>query len=165
MFLPPMPMRDRICKHISVYWEILPPGERTETLARILSKFRAPSEAVKKKLLERYAFLEKLKPVAYISGTSGFQRYFGAKFGDNLVVFENIEYGNAVYIMFEKWEELSKLSRIELLRSRRSAGFQRVVHPAGWQDIVASVVNDNRPKSFHQEIGEKKWQKTKIVMS
>jgi hypothetical protein len=65
-------------KTISVFWEILPPGERTEILAPILSKFPAPSKELREKLLERYSFLEKLKPIAYISGTSGFQRYFGA---------------------------------------------------------------------------------------
>src|SRR5271157_968643 len=60
-------------KTISVYWEILPPGERSEMLAYILRKFREPSNALKEKLLDRYSSLEKLKPVAYISGTSGFQ--------------------------------------------------------------------------------------------
>ena len=93
-------------KTISVDWEILPPGERTEILNRVLSKFRNPSEEVKKKLLARYALLEKLKPKAYISGSSGLKRYFGAQFKDDLVVFENLEYGNAIYVMFENWEQL-----------------------------------------------------------
>jgi len=127
-------------KTISVYWEILPPGERSEMLAHILRKFREPSNELKAKLLDRYSFLEKLKPVAYISGTSGFQRYFGAKFADNLVVFENLEYGNAIYVMFDEWEELSKLSRLELLKDRGKAGFERIVHREGWKETLKTVI-------------------------
>lgn len=126
-------------KTISVHWEILPPGERTETLNRVLSKLRNPSEELKQKLIARYALLEKLKPVAYISGTSGFQRYFGAQFRNDLVVFENLEYGNAIYVMFENWEALSKLSRTDLLRNRH-AGFERIVHRAGWEETLKSMV-------------------------
>jgi hypothetical protein len=130
-------------KTISVEWEILPPGERTEILNRILSKFRNPSVELKQKLLARYALLEKLKPIAYVSGTSGFQRYFGAQFRDDLVVFENLEYGNAIYVMFENWEELSKLSRIDLLRNRHH-GFERIVHRAGWEQILISLLRQRR---------------------
>lgn len=126
-------------KTISVRWEILPPGERTETLNRVLSKFRNPSDDLKQKLLARYALLEKLKPVAYISGTSGFQRYFGAQFKDDLVVFENLEYGNAIYVMFENWEELSKLSRMDLLRNRHN-GFERIVHRSGWEQVLRDFI-------------------------
>ncbi len=127
-------------KTISVHWEILPAGEGRDVLARILSRFREPDKTLKEKLEDRYAFLEKLNPVAYISGTSGFQRYFGAKFADNLVVFENLEYGNAIYVMFEDWQELSKLSRLELLRDRRGAGFERIIHRKGWKDEVKRSV-------------------------
>jgi len=131
-------------KTISVYWEILPPGERTETLARILSKFRAPSQELREKLLDRYMFLEKLEPVAYISGTSGFHRYFGAQFADNFVVFENLEYGNAIYVMFDDWEELSKLSRMELLKNRRGAGFVRIVHRTEWKKLLTQLIKNQR---------------------
>jgi len=128
---------------ISVEWEILPPGERTETLNRIISKFRNPTAELKQKLLARYALLEKLKPIAYVSGSSGFQRYFGAQFKDDLVVFENLEYGNAIYVMFESWEELSKRSRTDLLRNR-DQGFKRIVHRAGWEQILISLVRKRR---------------------
>ena len=39
--------------------------------------------------------------------------YFGAKFGENIVVFENMDYGNAIYILSDNWEEISKMSRID----------------------------------------------------
>ena len=126
-------------KTISVYWEILPPGQRNSTLARILSKLKRPSQEIKERLVERYNLLESLGPVAYISGSGGFQRYFGAQFREDLVVFENLELGNAIYVMFGNWEELSKMTRTELLAGRRSE-FVRIVHRTGWEGRLRNVV-------------------------
>jgi hypothetical protein len=117
---------------VYVGWEILPPGERDANIARILSWLRNPSEEVKRKIIDRYDTLLKLKPSAFVAGTSGFQRYFGAKFGEDLVVFENLEYGNALYVMYEEWQALSKKSRTQLLAGS-PAGFERIVHSPGWK--------------------------------
>jgi hypothetical protein len=119
-------------KTVFVDWEILPVGEREETIAKILSRYKSPSPEIRQKVQERYDLLAKLKPENFVNGTSGLRRYFGAKFSDSLVVFENLDYGNAIYAMFEDWESLSKRSRIELLNGSR-AGFERIVHTAGWQ--------------------------------
>ena len=137
--------RDDYLKTVYVAWEILPLGERDATIARILSGFKSPSDEVRRRIVERYDLLTKLKPDAVISGTSGFRRYFGAKFSDSLVVFENLEYGNAIYAMFEDWESLSKSSRIELLKGSK-AGFERIVHSKGWKRRLKDLVR-NRLKS------------------
>ncbi len=131
--------RSDYLKTVFVTWEILPPGEREETIAKILGGFKSPSAEIRKKIEARYALLMKLKPDAFISGTSGFSRYFGAKFSDSLVVFENLEYGNAIYAMFEDWETLSKLSRVELLKGSRT-GFERIVHAEGWEKRLIELV-------------------------
>lgn len=133
--------RDDYLKTVYVAWEILPPGERDETIARILSTFKSPSPEVRQRIAERYDLLTKLKPEAFISGTSGFRRYFGAKFSDSLVVFENLEYGNAIYAMFENWETLSKSSRTELLKGSK-AGFERIVHSKGWKGRLKELVRN-----------------------
>jgi len=73
-------------------------------------------------------------------------RYFGAKFGDDLVAFENVRYGNAIYVMSESWPELSKRSRIDLL----GAGLddvRRIVHKKGWDDQLSTLVKDYRRSS------------------
>jgi len=90
---------------IYVDWELLPPGERSRDIDRILSGFGRTTPEVKQKLAERYDLLVSLYPQAFVSGASGFRRHFGAKFADDLVVFENLEHGNAIYVMFEDWEE------------------------------------------------------------
>lgn len=133
-------------KTVFVAWEILPPGERDTTIARILSGVRNPTEALRKKLIERYNLLASLKPQAFVNGASGFRRYFGAKFADDFVVFENIEHGNAIYAMFEDWKELSKRSRLELLAGDRK-GFERIVHKRGWDEKLRKLVANRRWKS------------------
>jgi hypothetical protein len=133
--------RDDYLKTVYVAWEILPPGERDETIARILSSFKSPSPEVRQRIAERYDLLTRLKPEAFIAGMSGFRRYFGAKFSDSLVVFENLEYGNAIYAMFEDWETLSKSSRTELLKGAK-AGFERVIHSKGWKGRLKEVVRN-----------------------
>lgn len=137
--------REDYLKTVSVVWEILPPGETNATIANILGHFRKPSDEVKARVLERYELLASLKPMAFVVGTSGFARYFGAQFADNLVVFENLEYGNAIYVMFEEWETLSKQSRLELLKGDTSK-FIRIVHSKGWKKQLKSVVGARRPK-------------------
>jgi hypothetical protein len=130
-------------KTIYVHWEILPPGEREENINRILSGFGTTSTEARKKLITRYDLLSKLNPMGYIYGTSGFRRYFGAKFANDLVVFENIEYGNAAYAMFEEWERLSRMSRIDLLSCDRK-GFVRIIHRSGWETEIKRIVHDKR---------------------
>jgi hypothetical protein len=131
--------RDDYLKTLYVNWEILPPGERNETIAKIISSFKSPSPAVRARIAERYDFLIKLKPEGFIAGTSGFRRYFGAKFSESLVVFENLEHGNAIYAMFEDWETLSKSSRTELLKGSKT-GFERIVHSKTWKRRLKELV-------------------------
>lgn len=130
-------------KSLHVSWEILPPGTRDEAIARIFSG-SPPTQEEKDTASERYNFFISLKPKSLVYGSSGFRRYFGALIKDNLVVFENIQYGNAVYILFENWEELSKKSRLDLLSGAYETAFVRVVHGPGWKEAVRKIVEDKR---------------------
>jgi len=131
-------------KTLYVHWEILPPGERDANIAKILQHLPDTPE-VRKKILDRYEFLEKLNPENFVQGLGGFKRYFGAKFSDRLVVFENMEYGNAVYAMFADWKDQSKKTRQELLASgREGKDFIRVPHLKGWKSKVKEIVRERR---------------------
>ena len=134
---------DEYLKTLYIKWEILPPGTREGNIAKIMSRFKITSEEDKTRVVERYDVLSKLKPVAYIAGTSGFRRYFGAKFSESLVAFENLEYGNALYVMYEDWEVLSKKSRIELLRGDNQ-GFDRIIHTKGWKTQFEYLIKSKR---------------------
>ena len=83
--------------------------------------------------------LYSLRPQRFIAGTSGFARYFGAMFGQDFIVFENVRYGNAMYVMYENWEQLSQWSRRDLMRSDVD-GYERIPHAKGWQAHLRRLV-------------------------
>ena len=118
---------------IHLDWEIFPAGTADEVvsqLGRTKSNNLSPQSLVI--IAERVNFFNALKPKNFIQGTGKFHSYFGAMFADDLVVFENLRYGNAIYVLYENWEEVSKMSRIDLLRGT-SERYDRFPHLAGWQ--------------------------------
>jgi len=130
-------------KTIQVSWEVLPPGTKEEAVKHIF-KGRTPSSEEKEVAEKRHIFLMSLKPNKLIYGTSGLQRYFGALLKEDLVVFENIRYGNAIYIMYEDWKELSKRTRLELMSGRFGDNFERVSHIAHWEGKVKKIIKNRR---------------------
>ena len=130
---------------VHIDWIILPPGTVDEVIRGMLQgKYRITpdEEAV---MRERVKLISTLNPKVYIAGSDGFLRYFGAKFGDDFVVFENVHYGNAIYVMYDSWEFLSKKSRIDLLNSPRE-GFDRIEHRDGWEDKLSFLVKQYQEK-------------------
>lgn len=132
-------------KSLHVAWDILPPGTKEETLERLF-RGRNPSQEERDVAGERHDFFSSLNPQRLVFGSNGLRRYFGALLESDLVVFENIQYGNAVYILFNKWEDLSRKSRIELLKGKYEEEFVRVPHVAGWKGKVRAVVAEKRKK-------------------
>ena len=126
-----------------VSWEIFPPGSKEETLARIFRGKNINSD--KKNVAEnRYDFFMSLEPKKIVTGNSTFSNYIGAMLEDDLVVFENIEYGNAIYILYDNWDDISKLSRIDLLSGRAGSNFDRIIHSGNWKDEVRKKVAAGR---------------------
>jgi hypothetical protein len=123
-----------------VNWEILPPGQRDQNINLI---FGGGSKRLTPEQQERYDFLVSLNPRNLLRGTSKFHRYFGAQFGNDLVVLENTEYGNAIYVMGENWENLSKLSRTELL-AKAQKDFIRILHQSDWKSQLKKIVTEYR---------------------
>lgn len=130
---------------VKVDWQLLPPGTVDEVVAAMLRNKRPVSPREEAVMKERIAVMHRLKPEAYITGTDGFLRYFGAKFGDDFVAFENARYGNALYIMYEGWEALSQKSRIELLAGDRDS-YDRIEHRPGWIGQLSGRVQAYRAR-------------------
>jgi hypothetical protein len=131
--------REDYLKTVAITWQILPPGTRDANIEKILGARRSASPDIRKNVEDRYDFLNTLRPTQYIAGTDGFRRYFGAQYGENLVVFENVEYGNAAYVMGSNWAALSKLSRLDLL-AMEQRDFERVVHTDGWKKKLTKIL-------------------------
>lgn len=134
---------DDYLRTLYVNWEILPPGEREGNIAVILRGIRGISEQQKRNIRDRYTFLEGLRPQDFVVGSSGFSRYFGARFSENLVVFENVQYGNAIYVMGSNWSELSRQSRTELMKTAIN-DFTRIPHIGEWKDRLREEIYRRR---------------------
>lgn len=128
---------------IALDWQIFPPGTADEIVAKIAGVARlgnAPD--FEQHVRDRVRLFESFKPINYIQGQGGFGSYFGAQFADDLVVFENLRYGNAVYLLYQNWDEVSRRSRLDLLRDQ-DAHFDRVLHTKGWEDRLTAALHDN----------------------
>lgn len=124
---------------VKVDWVILPPGTVDEVVRKMLQGKKRVTPEQESTIKERVAQMAQLKPEAYITGNDGFLRYFGAKFGDDFVAFENVRYGNAIYVMYENWQELSKKSRVDLLNGPEES-FERILHKDGWRERLKFLV-------------------------
>ena len=121
-------------KTVKVDWEILPEGNRLELISKFIrNNPQNDTPQKQQELIERFEFLNKCHPIAVVEGTSGFQRYIGYQFNDNLMVFENLRYGNAIYVMFNSWKELSQRSRLDLLSGNYGSDFERIEHRKNWK--------------------------------
>jgi len=127
---------------LKLSWEILPPGTKDEVIQRIFKDTKPTNEQIET-ATDRYNFFTKLNPIKLVYGSSGFRRYFGALLNEELVVFENVKYGNAIYVMYENWQELSTKSRIDLLSGRFGYNFYRVVHRKNWKSEIKKIIKEH----------------------
>ncbi|AKC63154.1 Uncharacterised protein [Clostridium sporogenes] len=127
-------------KTLYVGWELLPPGIKySEVLSKIFKKSKSLSPESEAIIKERLQFFKTLKIKNSILGESKFNRYFGAIFDNGYVLLENVKYGNAIYIFKDNWQELSKLSRIELQRIN-SKDVIRIPHSTNWKNNVKQAL-------------------------
>lgn len=121
-------------KTVKVNWEILPEGNRFDLIKKFIrNNPQNDTPQKQQEIIERFEFLNKCHPIAVVEGTSGFQRYIGYQFKDDLMVFENLRYGNAIYVMFGSWKELSQRSRLDLLSGKCGSDFERIEHRKNWK--------------------------------
>lgn len=135
---------------IHLDWQVLPPGTVDEVVQRMLKGKSAITKEQETTMRARISVMAKLAPEAYIAGTDGFLRYFGAKFGDDFVAFENIRYGNAIYVMYDSWQDLSKKTRMELLSGSRDM-FDRIEHRKDWELRFEAMVKEYRARQKNAE--------------
>lgn len=128
--LPSHATRADYLNTVQLDWKFFPPGSRDEIIQFYSQKRKdgASSSIVS----DRLALFEKLEPQRYLVGTGGMSSYVGAQFADDLVVFENMRYGNALYILYDDWIDVSQRSRIDLLKGTDER-FDRIYHRDGWE--------------------------------
>lgn len=132
---------EELARITTVGWEIFPPGTMDRTFSIITRRMRNPTPERQHEIQRRASALNRLHPTEYIVGSGMNSRYFGAKFGENIVVFENVDYGNALYILFDNWQEISQMSRIDILK-RHERDFIRIIHKNGWDKALKRHIDE-----------------------
>lgn len=119
-------------------WDVFPPGQIADLAIRIQQNGgRNPPDLPT--ITERLELFEQFQPVEYLKGLGGNDHYIGAKYADNLVVFENMRHGNALYVLYDDWATLSQRPRSEILKLPTSK-FDRIIHTEGWQNRFALLM-------------------------
>lgn len=124
---------------ISVTWQIFPAGD-SKSILRVVGARSGLTAQERERLQYRLDVLSSLEPKHFVVGTHGFDHYIGAIIRDDVVVFENAEYGNAIYVMNQQWEALTKLSRTDLLNAIDSR-VTRIIHTTGWETRLFQEVS------------------------
>ncbi|NRZ12157.1 hypothetical protein [Clostridium beijerinckii] len=125
---------------LHVDWELLPPGEIKKNPKLFLNPKDYDNPKAYDLIKERLDFFENLGAINYIHGHNKFNSYKGALFPNDIVLLENYNYGNAIYIFKNNWTELTKLSRTELLNSH-DENIVRVKHTSNWKNNVKNALS------------------------
>ncbi|QCU77260.1 hypothetical protein E7744_02775 [Citricoccus sp. SGAir0253] len=129
----------------AVGWELLPVkhGGSLPQFSEVAANFkRRTGRDLPDTYEERYTAMAGLQADKVWTGVSGFHRYMAFDFG-TAVVLENFSYGNAAYVMFDDWRELSQRSRPDLLADQ-NANYVRIVHRNGWAKRVRAEIEATR---------------------
>ncbi len=118
-------------------WRLLPPGRRPwEQLKKELKAIAVTKGGYRDSVVSRrFEVLNRYGPEFYAVGQHGFTGY--VVFGypqHNMFILESNRLGNATYVLGKKWEQLSKLTKRELI----SGGLHdhRIVHRADWESHI-----------------------------
>lgn len=124
-------------------WEILPEGKYpwiklNKQLLPVLSRVKPGNRTI---VMDRLEILSERNPNFIALGRSGFSGYIVYGFEKfDLFVLESVYYGNATYIFKTNWEELSKLSKAEILEDKLQ--YARIIHTASWKNELNKIMND-----------------------
>ncbi len=140
---------------LELNWEFFPPGTALEVERFFRSGVRTPSPDVDQVIKERADLFSVPRSQKVPARVGGMNSYVGAMFAEDLVLFENVRYGNALYILFEDWAQTSRRSRIDLLKAR-DGKFVRIPHAAGWQDALQELILAEKKKRSIQDVPGKK---------
>ncbi|GAB3624789.1 hypothetical protein GCM10027418_28740 [Mariniluteicoccus endophyticus] len=126
-------------------WALLPPdASSAEVYERAVGLAMAADRFDRDVMIERIEMIRATNPGRILVGASGLSRYVGFQYTPTMVALENFHYGNALYLMYEDWGELSRRSRRDLLAGS-GGGFDRVVHSGKWRDVFWRLL---RAKGF-----------------
>lgn len=116
-----------------VNWEMLPKGEypwKREN-SHIHKKLNKKSSRVKEPIIIRQEQIITFGPDEIYQGSGGFKDYMAYIFKEaGITILESTQYDNATYIFDLNWEEVSQLTKADILQNNLQKA--RVIHSEGW---------------------------------
>ena len=114
-----------------VNWEILPKGKKIwESFNSKMTEKLSPSEQYL--INDRFEYIENFKPDKVRQGIGGYNGYLIFEFTEkNLFIFDSILYGEAMYIFKDNWEQVSQLTKKEIIQEGLAE--ERIIHNKYWR--------------------------------
>lgn len=117
----------------NVNFEILKPGEHPfDRIKQFLQKNPKGYEAAGL-IKERFQFFEQARPKKVIYGKMGYHGYVGFQY-EKFFVFDNIKYGNAIYVFDTDSSAVISLTKKEILNGNLQIA--RIPHISNWKLAV-----------------------------
>lgn len=124
----------------SVPWEILPQGVRIWNAFKDVDASNQVSKSDKILIEERFKYLEEFKPDIEYQGTAGYSGYIAFVFTNkNIYVLDSILYGNATYIFEGNWEEVSQLTKKQIIDGNLYK--YRIIHDKKWRTEIKKILS------------------------
>lgn len=133
---------DKLIEEKQKDWEFLPVGTgniRSKILQKIGDKKEIPESSQ-----ERIDYFTNppFEIVGHINGINSFERYIGLELPNGVIILENFNYGNAIFVFKKDFESFSKMTRGELIK-RRSSDTERIPHKKNWKINLETVLGFN----------------------
>lgn len=123
-------------------WQLLPPGEYPweevkDRLRSVIEKAKKGNQGV---IARRLEVMYEAEPEVIGHGNGGFGSYTVFGFPrKNLYVLESSLYGNATYVFNQNWEDLSRLTKAEILNQDLQVA--RLIHVEGWEKEIRDLLD------------------------
>lgn len=123
-------------------WEIFPTGEYPwETVKEVISKNkRKQAKRSYRAAMQRFKFIHSFEPNFYASGRGGYSGYVVFGFDKKFFILESQYSDNATYIFNNQWEELSKLTKKEIISDELQKA--RFIHNPKWEKNINEFINN-----------------------
>ena len=126
----------------TVSWKILPPGKYPWDKAEkeLLNYFENIPEKKKRVLINRHQIISNYKPDFMAIGQDSFNGYVVYGYiNKNLYFFESNQINNATYLFKGKWEDASKLSKIDIIKGKLC--YKSLIHSKEWEKKIKDIFN------------------------
>lgn len=124
-----------------INWETLPKGKTpwkrvNDIIEPIMKNVKKGSYNV---ILHRFEALHKKEPDFFAYGKAGFFGYVVFGYQDRgLYILESIYNYNATYVLDKDWEELSQLTKAEILNNDLHK--ERIIHTKVWDEKISKLI-------------------------